>query len=181
MQQLKSKLQQYGPLRPLAWQLIVKATATVELQENESFFREAGTLAFLSSGLLKEYDSRNRSKPSIINFISSNQFFIGYNHSQATYIRACSPSRIYYLQWQDIKKLLHQFGELKTLYDGIADAYDHQRSFRQILLEERRASFRMIAFIAANRNILPLLKKKDIANYLHLNYNHFVRQYSKLL
>lgn len=181
MKHLKTKLHQYGPLRPQAWQCILESTITVDLRENESFIRQAGTIAFLSSGLLKEYDARHRTKPAIINFINTEDFFLCAHNPQSNYIRACAGSHIYLMHWPAIEKLYHRFRELKTLYDAIASGYNEQLAYRQFLLEESSATTRISLFIATKRAILPMLKKKDIANYLHINYDHFVRLYSKLL
>jgi len=181
LQQLKLKLQQLGPLRPLAWEQLSGCIETASLQENENFIREEGTVAFLSTGLLKEYDARYRKKPSIVNFIRDEDFFLSRKNTQPHYIRACAPSMIYFIQWPSIEKVYQNFRELKAIYDGIASIYDHHIAYRQILLEERSSKARITIFIHANRHILPLLKKKDIANYLHMEYNSFVRLYSKLL
>jgi len=181
MQTLKLHLQKLGPLRPAAWAHIAEKIVSLQLKENESLIREAGTIAFVSDGLLKEYNPYERTKPSIVNFICAHQYIVNRRHNQGHFIRACCPSMVYSLAWPAIADLFHRYPELKQIHDGIGEQYDIALFYRQLVLEERLAANRISLFIQKNRSILPRLKKKDIANYLHLDYDHFVRHYSKLL
>ena len=181
MQQLKIALQALGPLRPAAWESIARATQLLQLKENENLIRRADMVAFLVSGLLKEYDARQRKRPSIINFIPEGNFLITRKFNEANFIKACCPSVVYLMEWAQLQSLYQQYNELKQIYDGLSERYDISITYRQMLLEEKVSGARISMFIHSHRLILPMVKKKDIANYLHLAYDHFVRQYSKLL
>ena len=85
------------------------------------------------------------------------------------------------MKWEQLELLYLEFKELKIIYDRIGEGYDDGIAFRQILFEEKKMVTRINLFIQSHRNILVLLKKKDMANYLHMDYNNFVRLFSKLL
>lgn len=181
MQNLKLKLQQLGPLRPHAWAMISQSCKQTHLKTDESFIRTTGTLAYISTGLLKEYDAQYRKSPSIINFIGHNKFLITRKHNQQHYLKACTPTLIYHWDFETLQHIYHKFAELKPTYDLLCGSYDESVGIRQLLLEERDANKKIALFIKLYPNVFHLLKKKDIANYLHLGYDYFVRNYSKHL
>ncbi|WP_316801451.1 hypothetical protein [Pedobacter frigidisoli] len=179
--QLKTCLDAIGLNSLVAWQALAAACVTVKLKTGENFICQAGTVAFIIEGIIKEYDSSLRTKPAIVNLLTANEYvvtFVGSNHH---FYRASCPSTLVYIdntrQWQ----LFDQFNELQSLYFNIEDLHFQSRQRRTQLLEFNTARERIKAFIRKNRSILPFLRKKDIANYLCLEYNLFVRHYSKLL
>ena len=175
---LKTKLQSFGALRPEAWERIVQLSQQTQLKTNESLIRKQGTLAYIEEGLLKEYDAQNRTQPSIISFIGPNQSIATRKHNQSHYLKTATPSLVHYWNFEDLQKLYQEFKELKAIYDALIAEYDELLLFRMHLLElpvqERIDKFWLIF-----KPMLPYLKKKDMANYLHLNYSFFVNQINK--
>lgn len=170
---LKTKLQSFGALRPEAWERIVQLCQQTNVKTGESLLRKQGTLAYIADGLLKEYDAQNRTQPSIINFNGSNQSLITRKHNQSHYLKATIPTLVYYWDFEDLQKLYQEFKELKAIYDALIAEYDELLLFRMQLLElpvqKRIDTFRLIF-----KPMLPYLKKKDIANYLHISYAYLV-------
>ena len=161
--------------------MIADSGSATHLKNNESFIRTVGTLAFVSNGLLKEYDAENRKSPSIINFVNTGDFLITRKHNRHHYLKTCSPSLIYSWDFEQLQEIYTAFGELKPVYDLLCESYDQSLSHRPRLLEEKVAGERIRSFIKLKREILWQLKKKDIANYLNLSYIGFVRNYNKYL
>lgn len=170
---LKTKLQNFGALRPEAWERIVQLCQQTQLKTGESLIRKQGTLAYIAQGLLKEYDAQNRTQPAIINFNGPNQSIITRKHNQNHYLKAANPSLVYYWDFEDLQKLYQEFKELKSIYDALIAEYDELLLFRMQLLElpvqKRIDTFRLIF-----KPMLPYLKKKDMANYLHISYAYLV-------
>lgn len=173
---LKLKLQSLGALRPEAWAMILDLLQATKLKANESFIRKEGTLAYITEGLLKEYDSQNRSKPSIINFISINETLLTRKSNQNHYLKAVNPTIILFWDFEHQKLLYREFEELKKTYDHLCAQYDEGTARRSFLLE-LPVKDRIPYFKNNFKQIIPYLKKKDIANYLHLDYDYFVRTY----
>ncbi|MCY1521477.1 hypothetical protein D9M68_562900 [compost metagenome] len=138
-------------------------------------------LIFVANGLLKEYDARKRLKPAIINFITTDSFIVTTTYRQYSYIKAICRSTLISMRFEEAIALYVKYKELLMLYDSIAIHYEEGLSFRYALLEERLIKSRIQAFIHRYKAIIPFLKKKDIANYLHIEYDYFIRQYGKLL
>ncbi len=178
---LKLKLASYGAIRPQVWAKIVTLLKETELKIDESFNREIGSIAYVANGLLKEYDAHLRKRPSIVNFISAGNFLITTKFNQSKYLKTVTGSTLVYLNFCDLFSLLSKYNELKPIYDSIVANYEEGISFRYGLLEERIAQKRIQQFINKHRNILSYLKKKDIANYTHIEYDYFIRMYGKLL
>lgn len=178
---LKNKLQSCGALRPEAWERIVQLQQQTSLKTGESFVRKQGTLAYIANGLLKEYDAQYRKNPSIINFIVANQCLVTRKHNQNHYLKAYLTTLVYYWDFEDLQQLYQEFKELKTIYDSVCAAYDEDTAYRLLILEEHYAGNRLKLFIKKYRDILPLLKKKDMANYVQMTYNHFIQAYNHLL
>ncbi|RYD97280.1 MAG: Crp/Fnr family transcriptional regulator [Sphingobacteriales bacterium] len=173
----KIKLQALGALRPEAWGAILALKQELALAPNESFVRREGSLALVALGVLKEYDIQCRSKPAIVNFIGENQCFITSVHQQNHYLEACTPCQLYYWNEQALQQLYQEFAELKLIYNQLCAQYDAQLWHRMRLLE-MPVQERLDTFRATFTNVLPYLKKKDIANYLHLNYTHLVKSWN---
>lgn len=174
---LKTKLQNFGALRPEAWEAIVVAKQEIKLKPEESLIRKEGTLAYVVEGLLKEYNPQNRSKPAIVNFISSQQNIITRKHNQTHYLKAIRPSIVYAWDFEQLQQLYQAFKELKPIYDSFCAEYELSLQFRMQLLEispQERVTTSKLVF----HNLLPYLKKKDLANYLHLNYTHLLRYWN---
>jgi len=178
---LKLKLASYGAISPLAWARISDSLKKTEIKVNESFNRKIGSIAYVVEGLLKEYDIKSRKKPCIVNFISDGNFLVTTKFNQSKYLKAIKDTTLVYLDFEDQFSLLLKHKELKTIYDEIVANYEEAATFRFSLLEERLAAIRIQQFIVRYRKILSYLKKKDMANYCHIPYDNFVRQYSYLL
>ncbi len=83
LEAVKLKLSSYAPLRPEAWHQISVRLKLMVIKVNESFYRESGSIAYVVKGLLKEYDSRARRKPAIVNLIADNSFIITTENNQS--------------------------------------------------------------------------------------------------
>lgn len=173
-QPLKARLQQFGALRPQAWEKILISSKLTYLKQGETFIRRHGSLAIILAGLIKEHDPTERRTPSIINFLDDLQALSTGRYNQPNFLKACQPTLLIYWDWEALQPLYRNYPELKTIYEGILEQYEQRIALRMRLLElpvtERLDTFRSIF-----RKLLPYLKKKDIANYLHLNYSHFIR------
>lgn len=174
---LKLLLQLHGALRPEAWEMICELSKVSELKSGESFVRREGCFAYVAAGILKEYDAQQRPSPSIINFLGAKNCFVTRKQNQAHYLKTCMASVVYYWDYEALESLYQEFRELKPIYDGLCAVYDGQIHLRMRLLElsvlERIAAFKVVF-----KEVLPYLKKKDMANYLHLHYTHFLRHWN---
>ena len=178
--QLQQLLRTYGALQPLAWQKINELKQQQILKTHQNFIRKEGAIAYLASGLLKECDAQYRNNPAIINFISLNQCVVTRKHNQTHYLKACLPCTIYYWDFEQLHLLYQEFKELKQIYDSLCASYDAAIAFRLFVLEHASAPKRIELFRQNFKNLLPYLKKKDIAKYLQLNYTHFLHTNNKL-
>jgi len=174
------QLQTHGALRPEAWALIQLHLKKKHLKVNESFIRQEGTFAYVADGLLKEYNAISRSTPSIINFIPAKKAFVTRRHNQSHYLKACLPTLVFYLDFAQLQLLYQDFKELKSIYEGLIGIYDADTSFRQLILETASAAQKIQLFRDKYHQQIKYLKKKDIANYLQLNYTHFLHINSNL-
>jgi len=175
--ELKIKLQSLGALRPEAWAMICSEMHSVTLKPDQSFIRKPGTLAYVALGLLKEYDAQHRPKPAIINFLSANDCLITRKQNQNHYLKACTECLIYYWDLDALERLYAHSKELRAIYDSLCAEYDDKVLWRMHLLE-LSVQDRINAFKFAFGYAIPYLKKKDTANYLHLNYTHFLRYWN---
>jgi len=174
---LKTKLQRFGALRPEAWKAIVAAISICTLKPNEYFPHKNNCLGYVAEGILATYDMEGRSIPAIINFTSHQQSFITRQSGQGIHLKTCSTTLVFYWSYDELKKLYQQFNELKQIYDALTAAYE-QRLFLRMRFLELPVTERIHKFREQFRPILPYLKKKDIANYLHLNYSHLVKMWN---
>lgn len=181
LQALKSKLANFGAIRPQAWIKILDNLKETELKMNESFTREIGSVAYVADGLLKEYNAQLRKKPSIINFICAGNFLITTKYNQSKYTKAIGSAKLVHVNLEILISLFLKYNELKAIYDGVSSNYEDGIAFKQLILEENLSATRIQMFIKKYRTILPLLKKKDIANYTHIEYEYFIRIYGKQL
>ncbi|TKC03477.1 cyclic nucleotide-binding domain-containing protein [Pedobacter cryotolerans] len=177
---LQLTLQTYGALQPLAWQKINQLKQEQILKIHQSFIRKEGSIAYLANGALKEYDAQYRKSPSIINFISANQCLVTRKYNQSLYLKACMPCTIYFWDFEDLQSLYQEFKELKKIYDSLCANYDAAIAFRLFVLENSSTAQRIELFRQNFKALLPFLKKKDIANYLQLNYTHFLHINNKI-
>ena len=178
---LKLKLASYGPIRPEVWPKILPRLTETDLKINENFIREIGSVVYVVDGLLKEYDAHQRKNPSIINFISAGNFLVTSRHNQFKYIKAICPTKLLHLNFDAMISLFLKNNELYSIYNGITADYEDGIAFRQLVLEESTTATKIQLFIKKYRPILSRLKKKDIANYIHVDYEYFIRIYGKLL
>ncbi|MEJ5994389.1 hypothetical protein WG904_08165 [Pedobacter sp. Du54] len=178
---LKLKLASYGAIRQQAWTKILSHLLETELKTDESFDRKINAIVYVTNGLIKEYETQQRKKPSIVNFINTGNFIITTKHNQTKYLKAIDTTKLIYLDFEALVSLFITYNELKSVYDGVLANYEDGIAFRQLVLEENVASARIKLFIDKHRTILPSLKKKDIANYIHVDYDYFIRIYGKLL
>ena len=181
LQTLKSKLTNFGAIRPQAWTKILTHLKVTELKFDESFNREIGSLVYVADGLLKEYDAQLRKKPAIVNFISAGNFLVTNKSHHSKYTKTIGSAKLVHVTFESLIPLFLKYNELKSIYEGISSNYENGMAFRQLLLEENVATARIQLFINKYRTILPLLKKKDIANYTHIDYEYFIRIYGKQL
>ena len=179
LQTLKTKLQSFGALSPAAWEAIVAAISLCNLKPNEYFPHKNHCLGYIADGILATYDMEGRSIPAIVNFSSLQQSFITRQSSKDIYFKTCSTTLIFYWNDDELKKLYRQFNELKHIYDALIAEYE-QRLFLRMRFLELSVTERISKFKEKFHFILPYLKKKDIANYLHLNYSHFVKVWNIL-
>lgn len=181
VQNLKVKLQSLGALQPEAWERVLQLKKEILLKPNASLIRKEGTLAYVATGLLKEYDAQNRSQPSIINFIGSKQCIYTRKNNQQHYLKACSPSKVWYWDFASLKQLSIEFNELVNVYEILCAEYDYAIDWKRLVSDEKTISVKIELFLLQYKPILPLLKKKDIANYLNLSYDYFTRHFSKAI
>lgn len=178
---LHQLLQSYGAIRPAAWQKINLLKQEQSLYVKQRFIRKEGSLAYLASGLLQEYDAYQRSTPSIINFITPQHFVVTRKHNQSFYLKAALPSLLYYWDYEQLQQLHQEFKELKAIYDTVCSIYDAAISYRTLILELPSAAARIKLFKEFFETQIPFIKKKDIANYLQLNYTHFLHINNNML
>lgn len=178
--QLKINLLKHGAMRPQAWQTIVLFIKKARLKANESFIRSNGAIAYIAEGILKEYSTQNRKNPSIINFFWEGKSIITRSFNKSYYLKACVPSIVLYIEYKDIVALYKHYKELITIYNVLSADYDESSALRQLILEQTAIN-RILLFNQYYKKILSALKKKDIANYLSIDYFHFIKQNNKLL
>ncbi|RYD96816.1 MAG: Crp/Fnr family transcriptional regulator [Sphingobacteriales bacterium] len=171
------KLQQCGALRPEAWEQCVPLLKVLRIGINNSCMVPRGSIAYVAEGLLKEYDTKHRKSPSIVNFLAPGQFFYSYASANRIYIKATAPCTIILLGRKEIRSLVLAFDELDSLFLALCTQYDELRLLKIQLLEYPVAE-RIETFRSNFKAIIPYLKKKDIANYLHLNYTHFLKNWN---
>jgi CRP-like cAMP-binding protein len=170
---LKLKLQHFGALRPEAWEEMKSLLEIYQLKMGESYLREIGDIAFIAEGLLKEYQVRENKRPSIVNFLALNQVFYTTAFRKEQYLKVEIDSIVLRLTSEKLRELHVKFPELKTIYDQLCYEYDEQLAFRQTLLtltNVERVNLARKRF----KDIFPYLKKKDVANYLHISYNYLI-------
>lgn len=178
---LKLKLASYGALRPQAWTKILDSLKEIELNDGDNLTSVIGRIVFIAEGIVKEYDPNQRKKPSIVNFISTGNFLVTTKYNQSRYVKAIGTCKLIYLDFEQAISLFIKFNELKSIYNGVLANYENGIAYRQLILEENSAAMRITLFIDHYRSILPYLKKKEVANYVHLAYDYFIRMYTKML
>lgn len=179
--ELKFKLQSLGALRPDAWSLISETIKYTFIKSGENFNREEGQLSWLASGLFKEYDASARKRPSIINFIPIGGSLITKKLSKHFYLKACTDTCVIHIEFEELMAIYHKFKELRPIYDSLCADYDEGIFYRQRILEEKSAQRKIELFLIRYRPYLIFIQKKDISNYLKLNYDYFTSIYIKLL
>ena len=150
---------------------------TTKLSPGENLIRNEGTLTFITTGILKEYDPSQRSRPAIICFHSIGDAIVTRRHSQSHFIRAVSAATLFQWNQSALDQLHFNYPELKNIYLALCASYDLNLSRRSILLETHPRE-RIQLFRAHHSQIIPYLKKKDIANYLHLNYTYLIDKWN---
>lgn len=172
---LKEQLQQFGPLRPSTWEHLLSHLIELELKAGESFVRQNKQIAYVASGLLKEYDAYGRKRPSIINFIPANTFVFSNASNVSHYLKACVPTTLLYLEAEPL--WLYQYKELEHTLAAIVKQYLRGSFTRQYLLEIKPPSERIEQFREHFHQSLKYMMKKEMANYLNIAYHHFTRLY----
>lgn len=178
---LKFKLAEYLNPDPVIWEKLRHAVQITILYSGEYVMYEPGSIVFIAEGLLKEYDARQRRRPVIINFLNAGNFVIAARYHQHRYLKAVLPVTLVTLGFDEAIALYIKHHELLPLYRAVAANYEGGTLFRYALLEERFTEKRIRLFINRYRAILPFLKKKDMASYLHIEYDYFVRLYGRML
>lgn len=178
---LKHQLQQNGAVSPKAWAAICAEMKYKKVKYNEGFVYQSKGIAYVADGLLKEYNSQYRDRPSIVNFFHTDQFLFMGERPAHQFFRACVPTHLYYWNWEALHHLWLQFPELIRIYSNLNIQYINQCQLRPFLLEEKSTQVKIQHFYAEYKSIVALLPKKNIANYLNINYNYFVRHYQKVI
>ncbi len=177
---LKLKLQNLGALRPEAWERIESLITTIELKPQQHLIRQESYLCYVASGLLKECDLSQRVTPSIINFFGNGDYLHCFADTHRLYLEAILPTTLFSLNLRDLQTLYLEFKELASIYGKLCFEYQERLLLRMHLLEIYPRN-RIIFFRRTHQCFLPYLQKKDMCNYLHLDYDYFVRNYRKLL
>lgn len=178
---LKLQLMAHGALRPEAWERILEFCKHTRLKPNETFIRKEGTLAYVAEGILKEYDVKNRKSPVIVNFILPTQWLITRLHNQSYYLKASIPTLVVYWDLADLFILAEEYQELKATYSKLCATYDEAWAYSRVILEEKSARQKIALLLQRYRKNIPQLSKKDLSNYLRLNYDYFTLLFHQLL
>ena len=178
---LKLQLQQNGAVSPKAWAAICAEMKYKKVKYDEGFLYQSKGIAYVADGLLREYNSQYRDRPSIVNFFHADQFFFMDERPAQQFFRACVPTHLYYWSWETLLQLWLQFPELIRIYRNLNVQYINQCQLRPFLLEEKSTEVKIKHFYDKYKSIVALLPKKNIANYLSINYNYFVRNYQKVI
>ncbi|WP_316831933.1 hypothetical protein [Pedobacter aquatilis] len=178
---LKLQLQSFGSLRPEAWLMLQQLLQFSSLKKGEHFNRTPGTLTWLATGVLKEYDAYARKKPSVINFLVKENAVVTRKLNAANFLVACTNSLLCSLDFDALVSLHQQFPELKPIYFALCAQYDEGQRFRVLLLEEKAAALRVAKLIDRYHGQLSFMARKDLSNYLQLNYDYFCRLYARTL
>lgn len=176
---LKIHLQSYGALRPEAWDRIVSLITTVHLEPQQHLIREVGSLAYVATGLMKEFDVHDRVKPTILNFFGVGSTVYCITASHRLYLEAVLPTTVFSLDLAALHTLYLEFEELIKIYLNLRFNYYDSLLLRTHLLEMKPRE-RVIHFRRTRQLLLPFLQKKEMCNYLNLDYDYFVRTYRKL-
>lgn len=175
---LKIKLQSLGALRPEAWERIVQLSQQQKIATGGNFIRKEGALAYVASGILKEHDHYEREEPAIVNFIGQHQCFVTRRHHQNRYLIACAPTMVFHWDFANLQDLYLKYPELKRVHEALCEEYDEISAFRSLILEEHSAKARIRLFLTKYQALVPMLKKKDMAKYMQMSYNHFLKAYN---
>jgi len=151
------------------------------LDPGEQLAEPFSGMVFIASGLLKAYVVHGQHQPVIVRFIPSGRFTVLVPDHLPQVLRAVLPTSLLLVGFQAMLDAYHLQPELLSLYRMAIQQNMSDIQFRYRLLEERFAEQRIRLFLSRHAGILPYLKKKDIANYLHLDYNYFVRLYSRMV
>ncbi|WP_316801191.1 hypothetical protein [Pedobacter frigidisoli] len=178
LQQLKVHLQSLGALRPEAWEKIIGSISVSKLKKDENLVRENGTIAYVVSGALKEFDSWRRSHPTIVNFITADQFIVTGKRNQSNYIVAYNNCIVYEINRTQLNELNKLYPELQQIHDGICESYDQAIAFRSMLMDNYAAEGRVEQFKQHFKSILNLMSKGDMANYLGIEYGYLLTLYN---
>jgi len=178
---LKHKIQRHGALRDEAWLLICSSMQHQVLQPNERFIQKDNQLAYVASGLFKEYSAYERTRPSIINLIPADSCFITRRHSQQDYLKAATTSLTFSWNFESLMAIYRDYRELKPVYEIFCSEYNTGLAYRSLILETPEVAQRIRYLKAEYGSLIPYLKKKEMANYLHLNYNHFIKVFNGML
>lgn len=176
---LKIHLQSYGALRPEAWHRITTLITTLQLKPGQHLIREMGSLTYLATGLMKEFDVHERLKPTILNFFGVGETVYCITKSHRLYLEAILPTTLFSLDLVALHTLHLEFEELIKIYRNLRYNYYEKLLLRMFLLEMPPRK-RIIHFRQTHQTLLPFLQKKEMCNYLHLDYDYFVRTYRKL-
>ena len=179
LKNLKIKLESIHDIQPEALDRIIKACQQTKLKINHSLVFEQHTVAYVGSGLLKEYDSKHHDQPLITNFISNDQFFFA--KSKSHFLKAIKPTMIYYWKFAALLEIYKDFTKLDLIYQIAEHGYEERLSLRGIILEKHSFHQKLALFIISNLTILPLLNRKDMANYIGEDYVDFTSKYNKVL
>lgn len=178
---LKRKIQLYGALTDEAWTQILETKQVSLLDPNENFIRKENQFIYVLSGLLKEYTSFERKRPSIINIIKSDNCIITRKQNKQNTLTASMPTLILHWDFDSLVAIYKQFKNLIRVYDILCAQYDMGIAFRSLILETPGVEQRIRYLKAQYGDVIPYLKKTEIANYLHLNYHHFIKKYNAML
>lgn len=178
---LKIKLNSLSALKPETWKMIDEHLLTINLLPDQIYHREVNSLIFVKEGLIQEYDWQHRNHGALVGFFQSESFICTNSFRKSKLLQASVFSKIIYLSSSFCTKLTDEFPEFQSILNEIQQLYEVNLAYRMLILEKSNASTRIEIFVEKFREILPLLRKKDIANYLAVEYDYFIRIYGKHL
>ena len=173
LKQLKKHLEGLGRLRPEAWQHLIELLKPIDLKINQQYICGQGDMAWLSEGLLKQYNSFNRKEPSLVHFITEGQFLFNQQTDPLPVFIAIEQCKLYTLTNDGAITLISAYPELIRIFLHLRAFYERGLEFRHSLTEIRSANERIQMAIAAFKPYLNRISHRDLSEYVNLNYDYF--------
>ena len=168
-------LEHLGTISHPARSRIEQAIQKIHLKPQESITRHLGELGYIATGVLKEYDVRQRRRPVIINFMGAGDVFDNTPFTMRQYFKAIMPTELWLFSKRALGDIYQNHQELLDIYEKLTGAYHEQLFYRSFILDKRTAQARMDLFNNHFKSLLPYLSLRDIANYIAVSYDHLIR------